>query len=346
MQPPRVAVVILNYNGKKLLQQYLPSVLQHSSGAEIYIADNASSDDSIAFLEKEFPQVKRIRLSKNYGFAQGYNEALKQVEADYFVLLNSDVEVSAGWLEPVISVMTADTNVVACQPKLLAYNHKNEFEYAGACGGYIDKYGYPFCRGRMFDVLEKDKGQYDSLQEVFWATGACMFVRADIFKEMHGFDDTYFAHMEEIDLCWRMKNRGYKIMAVPSSVVYHLGGGTLNKVSARKTFLNFRNNLRMIVKNYPSSNWFGVIFIRLLLDGVAGVKFFLTGKFSHTFAIVKAHWNFYFSLGRLMKVRRELQSHKNYRSHFSEVYQRSIVLDYYLHKKKFFSQLDPKDFSA
>jgi len=290
MQKPVVAVVILNYNGKKLLQQFIPSVIELSAGADIYLADNASTDNSLAYIEKEYPQVKRIALKQNYGFAQGYNEAFKQVQADYFVLVNSDVEVTANWIEPVIELMQKDLSVAACQPKVLSYNEKDTFEYAGSCGGFIDKYGYPFCRGRIFNELEKDNGQYNNTVEIFWATGACMFVRASVYNELGGFDGSYFAHMEEIDLCWRMKNTGHKIMAVPSSVVYHLGGGTLNKISPRKTFLNFRNNLITLTKNYPTGNWFFVLLARLFLDGIAGFKFLLEGKPLQLWAVIKAHF--------------------------------------------------------
>nr|MBP8033086.1 glycosyltransferase family 2 protein [Bacteroidia bacterium] len=249
MQSSKVAVVILNWNGKPFLEKFLPTVLQYSSGAQIIVADNQSSDDSVAFLKTQFPQVSVILNPSNDGFATGYNLALKQVKAEYYVLLNSDVEVTENWLQPIIKLMDENLKVAACQPKILDYNHPSKFEYAGAAGGFIDKYGYPFCRGRIFNVLEEDKAQYDTAKEVFWATGACMFVRAEAFWKVGGFDDDYFAHMEEIDVCWRMKNIGYQIYVEPSSKVYHVGGGTLNKLSPRKTFLNFRNNLTTLTKN-------------------------------------------------------------------------------------------------
>jgi GT2 family glycosyltransferase len=341
-----IAVVILNFNGKKLLQQFLPTVIQHSSQATIYVADNASTDDSISFLKTEFPTVKLIELKENYGFAKGYNEALKQVDADYFVLLNSDVEVTPNWIEPIINLMAADKTIAAAQPKILAYNEKNEFEYAGACGGFIDKYGYPFCRGRIFDMLEKDNAQYNQAIEVFWATGACMFVRADVYKDLKGFDDFYFAHMEEIDLCWRIKNTQHKVMAVPASVVYHVGGGTLNKLSPRKTFLNFRNSLISLTKNNVSGSLFLKIITRLVLDGVAGIKFFIEGNPSHTWAIVKAHFSFYANLKTTLRLRKEIKSTNNYKPSNNQIYQSSIVFDYYLKKKKKFTDLKQDLFTA
>jgi len=346
MQSLKVAIVILNFNGKHLLQKFLPTVIQYSTQATIYVADNASTDDSIAFLKTEFPTIKLIELKENYGFAQGYNEALKQVDADYFVLLNSDVEVTPNWIEPIISLMMADKTIAAAQPKILAYNTKDEFEYAGACGGFIDKYGYPFCRGRIFDTLEKDNAQYNKPIEVFWATGACMFVRADVYNDLKGFDGFYFAHMEEIDLCWRIKNTQYKVMAVPTSLVYHVGGGTLNKLSPRKTFLNFRNSLISLTKNNTSGSLFLKIITRLFLDGVAGVKFFLEGNPLHTWAIIKAHFSFYCNLKNTLRLRSEIKSTPNYKPCNNQIYQSSIVFDYYLKKKKRFSDLKKDLFTA
>jgi len=346
MQNPNIAVVILNFNGKKLLQKFLPTVLENSKAATVYVADNASIDDSVSFLKNEFPQVKRIELTENHGFAKGYNEALKQVSADYFVLLNSDVEVAPAWIEPVINLMETDKSIAAAQPKILAYHTKDEFEYAGACGGFIDKYGYPFCRGRIFDTLEKDTGQYNEPIEVFWATGACMFVKASVFNELKGFDDFYFAHMEEIDLCWRIKNTGHKIMAIPQSVVYHVGGGTLNKLSPQKTFLNFRNSLLSLTKNNTSGILFFKILMRLTLDGVAGIKFFVEGNSKHTWAIIRAHFSFYGNLGRTLQLRKEIKESKNYKPSDKQVYQGSIVFDYYLKKKKYFSTLKKNLFTA
>lgn len=345
MDNPVVAVVILNYNGKKLLQQFIPSVIKHSKNTPVYVVDNASTDDSVSFLQNEFPQVKIICHKENLGFAGGYNDGLKQIAADYFILINSDVEVTENWISPVISLMESDKTIAACQLKILSYTNKDEFEYAGACGGFIDKFGYPFCRGRIFNELEKDTGQYNNTQEIFWATGACMFVRGSIFGELQGFDNSFFAHMEEVDLCWRMKNIGYKIMVVPSSTVYHLGGGTLNKVSPRKTFLNFRNSLITLTKNYPNFNWFFVLLARLFLDGMAGLKFFLEGKPLHTLAVARAHFAFYVLVPTTLRKRTKIKSHKNYCGSFNHIYNGNIVTDYFIRKIKTFSQLDKNRFS-
>lgn len=345
MAEPLVAVVILNYNGKDLLPQFLPSVIKHSQGAQIWLADNASTDGSLDLVKKEFPQVKCISLARNNGFAGGYNEALKEIKADYFVLLNSDVEVTANWIEPVINIMEEDKTVAACQPKILSYREKDMFEYAGACGGFMDKYGYPFCRGRIFNELEKDKGQYNNTCEIFWATGACMFVRSAVFNEMKGFDASYFAHMEEIDLCWRMKNTGHKIMVVPSSTVFHLGGGTLNKLSPRKTFLNFRNNLITLTKNRPGP-WFGVFLVRLFLDGIAGAKFLFELRPLHTLAVVRAHWAYYFSIGSTLAKRKEVKSRADYKPSYTGIYNGNMVSEFYLGKTKTFSALKKEKFSV
>ena len=260
--PPSVAIVILNWNGKRYLQQFLPSVLSTTyPNARVVVADNASTDDSIQFIQQHHPEIELVTLSKNFGFAGGYNEALKKVQADYYVLLNSDVEVTPGWLEPMIALLEQDNSFVACQPKVLSYHHQNLFEYAGACGGWMDAYGYPFSRGRVFETCEEDKGQYEEIQKVFWATGAAMVVRSQAFHEQGGFDDYLFAHMEEIDLCWRMQMSGYKIFCCPQSVVYHVGGGTLPKGNSRKTFLNFRNNQIILAKNLPwSEKWWKITF--------------------------------------------------------------------------------------
>ena len=293
MLSKKVAVVILNWNGKSFLENFLPNVIKYSSSAQIIVADNNSTDDSINFLKAHFPQVTLIINKVNDGFAKGYNTALKQVDAEYYVLLNSDVEVTEDWIEPIIELLDSDKNIAACQPKILDYYHKNKFEYAGACGGFIDKYGYPFCRGRLFNVLEEDNGQYNTAIEIFWATGACMFIRSKAFWKVGGFDDDYFAHMEEIDVCWRMKNCGYKIYVEPKSVVYHVGGGTLNKLSPRKTFLNFRNNLITLTKNAAPKFLFFKILYRMILDGVAAFKFLFEGSGSHFIAVIKAHFSFY-----------------------------------------------------
>ncbi|MDO9615173.1 MAG: glycosyltransferase family 2 protein, partial [Bacteroidota bacterium] len=267
----KIAIVILNWNGAKLLQQFLPSVLEFSKGdsTQIIVADNGSTDESLSIISKEFPEVKVLDLKQNFGFASGYNETLKQIEADYFVILNSDVEVTSRWLESPIKLMEADKKIAAVQPKILSYNHKAHFEYAGAAGGFIDKFGYPFCRGRIFDEIEADEGQYDNTVDIFWATGACMFIRSDLFRAVGGFDADFWAHMEEIDLCWRLKNRGFRVVYTPESTVYHLGGGSLSYDNPKKLYLNFRNNLWLLYKNLPSNQLFYILFIRMMLDGVA-----------------------------------------------------------------------------
>ncbi len=338
---PEVAVVILNYNGKAYLERYLPLVLEHSKGvAKVIVADNASKDDSVAFLRKNFPEVHLIQNQRNDGFSTGYNLALKQIEADYYVLLNSDIEVTPDWITPIIQLMENDREVAACQPKIRAVHQPDHFEYAGAGGGFIDKFGYPFCRGRIFQKLEKDVGQYDDTIEVFWASGACMFVRADLYHQYGGLDDSFFAHMEEIDFCWRMKNRGYKIMYCPQSVVYHIGGGTLPKISSRKTYLNFRNNLSLLYKNLPQNRLYKVIFIRLILDGIASIKFLVEGGLGDFFAVARAHLHFYRKLPSLAMKREKIKPHK-----VGQVYQKNIVVEHFFKKKSKFTDLDPKDFS-
>jgi hypothetical protein len=339
MPSQKIAVVILNWNGKSFLERFLPSVIQHSPEGSVYVADNCSSDDSVAFLRSHFPQVKIIINKENGGFAKGYNDALRHVDAEYYVLLNSDVEVTANWINPILQLMETEKKIAACQPKLLAWHAKQQFEYAGAAGGYIDKYGYPFCRGRIFDTLEEDKGQYDSITEVFWATGACMFVRASVYREMQGFDPDYFAHMEEIDLCWRMKNNGYRIFVVPSSVVYHVGGGTLNKTSPRKTYLNFRNNLVTYTKNHTGPFLFFKLFFRLSLDGVAAIKFLLAGNGSHLLAILNAHVYWYLHIFDTLRKRRALRAMSTYSPSTIGILQANIVVQYYLKGKKYFSMI-------
>jgi len=264
-----VAVVILNWNGKKFLEKFLPSVVSNSGDAEIIMADNNSSDDSISFMAINYPNIRIIKNSENGGFAKGYNDALKQIKSDYYILLNSDIEVTPNWIDPLFDLMENDSMIAACQPKLRSYYQQDEFEYAGAAGGFIDKWGYPFCRGRIFGHLEKDEAQYENVEEVFWATGAAMFVRAKYFWEVGGLDEDFFAHMEEIDLCWRLKNKGYKIMVHPQSVVFHVGGGTLPKNSPTKTYLNFRNNFYLLYKNLPKKRFKRVFIFRLIWDGVA-----------------------------------------------------------------------------
>lgn len=339
----KVAVVILNYNGRKFLEEFLPTVIEHTDSelAEIVVADNASTDDSVAFMQERFPDIRLIVNDFNGGFATGYNVALRQIEAEYYVLLNSDIEVTPHWIEPVVELMDADRNIVACQPKILSYYERGKFEYAGASGGFIDRYGYPFCRGRLFQHLEEDKGQYDDSCEVFWATGACMFVRADLYLEHGGLDDSFFAHMEEIDFCWRMKNLGYKVFCCPQSKVYHIGGGTLPKSSARKTFLNFRNNLSLLYKNLPSGKVTWTIAYRILLDWVAALKFLFGGSWADFWAVTRAHVAFYRRLPQLRKVRRTVPHRQ-----VGQVYQRNIVFENFLKGKKRYTELDPKRFST
>ncbi|MDG2060022.1 MAG: glycosyltransferase family 2 protein [Flavobacteriales bacterium] len=311
-QKIKIAVVILNWNGKHWLEKFLPNVIQHSNDAEVIIADNNSSDDSIKFLEENYPNIRIIQNDGNYGYAKGYNLSLKQINAEYFVLLNSDIEVTKYWISPIISLMDSDRTISACQPKILDYNNKNKFEYAGASGGFIDNLGYPFCRGRIFDYLEEDKGQYNDTTEIFWATGACLFVRASHFFEINGLDEDFFAHQEEIDLCWRFKNKGYKVFVEPKSKVYHVGGGTLNVDSPYKTHLNFRNNLYMLFKNLPLSSLFKIIPIRLILDGVAALTFINKEKgIKHIKSIVKAHFYFYSQIPNLLRKRKYISQKNN-----------------------------------
>ncbi|CAN5409170.1 glycosyltransferase family 2 protein [soil metagenome] len=342
----KTAVIILNWNGRKFLEEFLPFVVQfNSANAEIIVADNASTDDSVEWLKINFPAIRIIRNQKNGGFAKGYNESLTQVDADYYVLLNSDVEVTAGWLEPIIKMLDADNSIAAVQPKICDYKDKTKFEYAGAAGGFIDKYGYPFCRGRIFETLETDSGQFDNDLEIFWATGACMFVRSSVWKELGGLDEDFFAHMEEIDLCWRMRNCGYKIMYSGKSEVYHVGGGTLSKQNSKKTFLNFRNNLILILKNHNSEYLFFKIVWRLFLDGIAGTKFFFTGEFAHTFAVLRAHYAFYSVVGTTLKKRNVLKSGIT-KFATKGIYTKSIVADYFLRGKKKFNDLKQEDFHS
>ncbi len=332
----KVAVVILNWNGKTFLEKFLPSVLTHSTSATIVVADNNSSDDSVSFLKKNYPTIRIIEIAENGGYTKGYNIALKEIEAEYYILLNSDIEVTPNWIEPVIQLMEKDTSIAACQPKILDFNNRDYLEYAGAAGGYLDYLGYPFCRGRLFASLEKDKGQYDDNREIFWATGACMFIRANDFHKVGGLDDDFFAHLEEIDICWRLKSRGHKIFYCGESKIYHVGGGTLNKINPRKTYLNFRNSLFMLYKNLKPGQLFLLILIRLILDGVAGLKFLVEGSGKHTWAVVQAHFSFYGSLSSLRK-KRKVNTLRNL--DFKEVYKSSIVLDYFIRKKSTFDKL-------
>lgn len=340
MQLERVAVVILNWNGKAFLEKFLPLVIKYSGNAKIYVADNNSTDESLVLLRYNFPQVSIIINPSNEGFAKGYNLALKQIKAEYYVLLNSDVEVTEHWIEPIIELMDADKSIAACQPKILDYNQKNKFEYAGAAGGFIDKYGYPFCRGRIFNELEQDNHQYDNSIEVFWATGACMFVRSESFWKVGGFDDDYFAHMEEIDVCWRMKNIGYKVYVQPKSFIYHVGGGTLNKLSPRKTFLNFRNNLITITKNASPKALLLKILYRMLLDGVAAFKFLFEGSVTHFMAVIKAHFSYYAHLPATFKKRKAMKALSGFKYATTGVLTKNIVFLHFVKGVKHYSEID------
>jgi len=339
-KPAKIAIVILNWNGEKLFDTFLPSVIQYSTSENIgiIVADNGSTDKSIEHLNRFFPSVKIIDLKTNYGFAEGYNQAIQQVDADYLVLLNSDVKVTERWIQPCIERFETDEKLVAIQPKILSYNQPGLFEYAGAAGGFIDMFGYPFCRGRILNRIEEDLGQYNQPSQIFWATGACMFVRASAFKIAGGFDGDFWAHMEEIDLCWRLKNRGYKVAYEPKSVVYHLGGGTLSYGSPKKIYLNFRNNLFMLFKNLPRNQFTRIFFARMVLDGVAAAKFILGFNFREFRAVIKAHFSFYQNLGKLMRKRKEIQKHVIVKNH-PEVYPQSIMWKFFIQKKRRFSDL-------
>ncbi|WP_033960467.1 glycosyltransferase family 2 protein [Psychroserpens jangbogonensis] len=325
----KIAVVILNWNGKQLLEQFVPSVITYSQEADIYVADNASTDDSVNLLKQQFPQVHIIQNEVNGGYAKGYNDALKHIEADVFCLLNSDIEVTQNWLTPIIEEFQSNSNTAIIQPKILDFKKKSHFEYAGAAGGFIDKYAYPFCRGRIFDTIEEDKGQYDDTKTIFWASGACFFIRKSTFESLKGFDETYFAHFEEIDLCWRAFNAGFSTKYIGTSTVYHVGGATLSALHPKKTYLNFRNSLFTITKN-ADGFLFGIIFIRLVLDGIAGIKFLLSLKFGHFLAIFKAHFSFYANLNHLLKKRKQLPKKKNYYK------TKSIVWSYFIRKRSIY----------
>lgn len=338
------SIVILNYNTKDHLEEFLPQVIQNSSKADaIIVADNASKDDSYAFVKKNYPEIKCIRLNKNFGYAEGYNLALQQVEADYYIILNSDIETPENWLNPLLNYMENHPNIAACQPKIRAYHQKSSFEHAGAAGGWIDNLGYPFCRGRILSDLEKDEGQYDDASEIFWASGAALVIRAKLFHEIGGFDKDYFAHFEEIDLCWRLKRAGYGIAVVPESTVYHLGGGTLNYTSPFKTYLNFRNSLYTIFKNESAKRLSWLILTRLILDGLAGGLFLTQGKFAHIGMIIKAHFKFYSQIPKLIRKKKHYNAlikkvsigEENTNGRFGG----SIIWNFYFKGKKVFSTL-------
>ena len=336
----KVAIVILNWNGVKMLTRFLPTVLDYSRDeAVVYVADNASTDNSVEVLKKHFPEVRLVQLDKNWGFAEGYNKAFEQIEAEYYVLLNSDVEVTHHWLTPLIEFMDNRPDVAACQPKLLSESDHDAFEYAGACGGFVDRYGYPFCRGRVFDTVENDDGQYDYAAEVLWATGACMMVRAADYKAAGGFDARFFAHNEEIDLCWRLRLMGRKIFCIPDSAVYHIGGGTLPKNNPMKTYLNFRNNLTMLYKNLSDGELHHVMRVRAVLDYVAALQALLSGRMGDFKAILRGRRAFKQWLPDYREVRRSVQSMRKVDS-VTGIYRRSILWQYYAKGHKKFSQID------
>ncbi len=330
----KTAIVILNWNGQKLLEQFLPSIIENNSNdAEIYVADNNSTDTSIDFVRKNFPTVKIVKNEYNGGYAKGYNDALKHIKADIYCLINSDIEVTKNWLPPILEVFKNEENTAIIQPKLLDFKDKTKFEYAGAGGGFIDKFGYPYCRGRIFNTTEADNGQFNDITEIFWSSGACLFIKSEVFHKLNGFDEDYFAHQEEIDLCWRAKNNGYNIKYVGNSTVYHVGGATLQESNPHKTYLNFRNSLFNILKNIPSKTLIFIILTRLILDGIAGIKFIIELKPIHCWSILKAHFSFYKNLPKFVRKRKKIQQKPNYYKH------KSIVWQYFMVGKKTFKDL-------
>jgi len=336
-----VAVVILNYNGKHFLSKFLPSVVSYSVGHKVIIADNGSDDGSVELIESDFPDVILIRINENKGYTGGYNEALKQVHADVYVLVNTDIEVTEGWIDPIVELMSNDNSIAACQPKLLSYNNKNIFEYAGAAGGYIDFLGFPFCRGRLFQAMEDDSGQYNDIKQVFWASGACFFIRSDVFHRLGGFDEDFFAHMEEIELCWRIQNAGYKIFYNGKSTVYHVGGGTLSSSNPKKTYLNFRNALSMFVKNEAQGKLWWKLPLRAVFDVMAFFKFLIKDSTADAIAVLRAHIYFWFNLKAMINKRKIVKLNwLNPLPENNQIYQKSVVLNYFLKRKKKFSELE------
>ena len=336
---PQVSVVILNFNGAGFLREFLPSVIRFSTGAELIVIDNGSNDDSLELLKGEFPAVRVIELPENLGFTGGYNRGLQEVESKYFILLNSDVEVTSNWIKPIIEFMEQDPQIVACQPKILSQSARNTFEYAGAGGGFIDYLGYPFCRGRLFTTLEQDCGQFDDIADVFWASGACLFIRSKIFWSMNGFDERFFAHMEEIDLCWRIRRAGYKICYNGKSTVYHHGGGTLHKSNPRKTYLNFKNSITMLYQNSDSRNLSSKLAARICLDIFASLKFLIFDSWEDCKAVIRADFEFLRDIKKNKMLRKQLwKQSKNIE--IPEIYSKSVVLDYYFRGRKFFGDLN------
>lgn len=345
MSLPKIAVVVLNWNGLSWLQKFLPSLVENSNypNVEIWLADNASTDNSVVFVNENFPSIKIHVNNKNYGFAGGYNHALKHIPADYYVLLNSDVEVTPNWISPVIELMESNDLIAACQPKLLDYNHKDTFEYAGAAGGMVDVLGYPFCRGRIIDTMEKDEGQYNEVAEIFWASGACMFIKSKLYHQSGGLDKDFFAHMEEIDLCWRLKNMGYHILYCPDSVVYHVGGGTLHSGNPRKTYLNFLNNRVMLLKNLPTFAALKNFIVRDILDLIAFFKGMISGDIKNSKAILKALWQLhsriFFYLKKTKRTRKIVEKYKIGEPSSLGIYRFSIVFNYFVLKKKTYREI-------
>lgn len=337
---PSVSIVILNWNGRRYLEQFLPSVLSSTyTNFQIVVIDNASSDDSVSYLQNNHPGVRIISLAANYGFAKGYNEGLKQVSSDYYILLNSDVEVQKGWIEPAITLLESDKKISACQPKILQFKNKQLFEYAGAAGGWLDHLGYPFAKGRIFDVCESDMGQYDQAEPIFWASGAAMFVRASVYHELNGLDEYFFAHQEEIDFCWRMQLEGYMIFSCPESVVYHVGGGTLPKGNSRKVFLNFRNNLVMMAKNLPVGEAIWKISYRFFLDAISAFKSLFAGQGTYFIAVVQAHFTF---LNWLFFVKKQKREH-NKSGRLHGYLRKSVVWDHFVLRKRRFTEIVQKE---
>jgi GT2 family glycosyltransferase len=336
----KTAIVILNWNGLKYLKMFLGTIVEYSVNEDtlVCVTDNGSTDGSAEWITDNFKEVKLIRLDKNYGFAGGYNLAFEQLDSDYFVMLNSDIEVTRGWMEPLLTIMNKNPDIASCQPKILSYYQRDRFEYAGAAGGFIDKYGYPFCRGRIFNVTEKDTGQYNSQSDIFWSTGACMIVRADAWRKCNGLDSDFFAHMEEIDLCWRFHNAGYRVCCVPDSVVYHVGGGALPYNSSFKTYLNFRNGLFLLYKNLPENRLDIVLFVRKLLDGLSAIVFLVQGRIKLVNSVGKAHIHYYKSLTRLKEKRK---SGKKFweNQNTSMILNKSIVFEFYIRKNKTYDSL-------
>lgn len=333
----KIGIVILNWNGLALLKRYLPSVVKYSSDHTVYLADNASTDDSISWTQQQFPQVKIIAMDVNRGYAGGYNKAIHEVEEELLCLLNNDIEVTVNWLPPVIELFEKNRQIAAAQPLLLDDKKRTHFEYAGAAGGYLDKLAYPYCRGRIFNTLEENTGQYKDTTDLDWASGAAFFVQKKAFNEVGAFDEVYFAHQEEIDLCWRLRHAGHKIGIATASQVYHLGGGTLQTLSPKKTFYNFRNSLFNIVKNNHSNYWLGVLFLRMVLDGIVALQFLLGGKFSHFSAILKAHGSFYLGISNTLKNRKQVKLFAKVILENKSMYY--IVYQYFIKKRKFFKDL-------